>query len=41
MLSILPPDIARSVQSKDNFDDLLEIILDLGRQPAARLRIVK
>lgn len=36
MLSILPPDIARSVQSKDNFDDLLEIILDLGRQPAAR-----
>ena len=36
MLSILPPDIAQSVQSEDNFDNLLEIILDLGRKPAAR-----
>jgi len=36
MLSILPPDIAQSVQAEDNFDNLLEIILDLGRKPAAR-----
>ena len=36
MLSILPPDIAQAVQSEDNFDNLLEIILDLGRKPAAR-----
>jgi len=36
MLSVLPPEIARAVQSKDNFDKLLEVILDLGRLPTAR-----
>ncbi|HNW95586.1 MAG TPA: R3H domain-containing nucleic acid-binding protein [Anaerolineaceae bacterium] len=36
MLSVLPPDIARAVQSRDNFDNLLEVILDLGRLPTAR-----
>ena len=36
MLSVLPPEIARAVQSRDNFDKLLEVILDLGRLPTAR-----
>jgi len=36
MLSVLPPEIARAVQSRDNFDNLLEVILDLGRIPTAR-----
>jgi len=36
MLSVLPPDIASAVQSRDNFDNLLEVILDLGRLPTAR-----
>ncbi|MEN6363121.1 MAG: single-stranded DNA-binding protein, partial [Bacteroidales bacterium] len=36
MLDVFPTDIAQSVQSKDNFDNLLEVILDLGRLPSAR-----
>ncbi|MFZ3070151.1 MAG: AAA family ATPase, partial [Anaerolineaceae bacterium] len=36
MLDVFPPDIAQSVQAKDNFDNLLEVILDLGRLPTAR-----
>ncbi len=36
MLEVFPPDIAAAVQSKDNFENLLEVILDLGRLPTAR-----
>jgi len=36
MLAIFPLEVSRAVQSKDNFDDLLEVILDLGRNPSAR-----
>jgi stage III sporulation protein SpoIIIAA len=35
MLDILPPQIAKAVEVADNFDNLLEIILDLGRVPVA------
>ena len=41
MFSILPPDIAQSVQSEDNFDNLLEIILDLAGSQQRALSIVK
>ncbi|HOF28054.1 MAG TPA: AAA family ATPase, partial [Anaerolineaceae bacterium] len=36
MLAVFPPELAQAVQSKDSFDDLLEVILDLGRNPSAR-----
>ncbi len=36
LLSVLPPDIAKAVQRANNSDNLLEIILDLGRLPVAR-----
>jgi stage III sporulation protein SpoIIIAA len=35
LLDILPPSIAIAVEQADNFDNLLEIILDLGRLPMA------
>ncbi len=37
LLEILPEDISRSVKQTNNSDDLLEVILDLGRVPTARL----
>jgi stage III sporulation protein SpoIIIAA len=36
MLGILPPDIARRLTEINRQDDLLEVILDLGRTPTAR-----
>ena len=36
LLSVLPEDVAHAVRSKNDFANLLEIILDLGRYPSAR-----
>ncbi|MEN6408420.1 MAG: AAA family ATPase, partial [Anaerolineaceae bacterium] len=36
LLGVLPPDVADAVVRVNNSDDLLEIILDLGRAPKAR-----
>jgi stage III sporulation protein SpoIIIAA len=36
MLGVLPPEIARRLLEADRPDDLLEVILDMGRQPTAR-----
>jgi stage III sporulation protein SpoIIIAA len=37
LLDVLPLDIRHAVEKEDNSDDLLEIILDLGRIPTIRL----
>jgi len=36
LLGVLPVDVALAVRQKNDFDNLLEIILDLGRCPSAR-----
>ncbi|MEJ2349566.1 MAG: R3H domain-containing nucleic acid-binding protein [Anaerolineales bacterium] len=36
LLDVLPPTVAQSVTEKDDSDNLLEVILDLGRSPTAR-----
>jgi stage III sporulation protein SpoIIIAA len=36
LLDVLPPGIAQAVQSYNASEDLLEVILDLGRRPTAR-----
>ena len=36
LLAVLPPDIESAVRAAGRDDDLLEVILDLGRRPAAR-----
>lgn len=36
LLSVLPPDLAQAVTREDDSDNLLEVILDLGRLPTAR-----
>ncbi len=36
LLDVLPPEISKAVTANGNSDDLLEIILDLGRVPTAR-----
>ena len=36
LLGVLPPAIAEAVTRANNSDNLLEIILDLGRVPMAR-----
>ncbi len=36
LLDVLPPEVARAVQQANNSDNLLEIVLDLGRVPMAR-----
>lgn len=36
MLNVFPEEIAQAVMSANHFDDLLEVILDLGRVPSAR-----
>lgn len=36
LLNVLPPDITEAVRKKNNREDLLEVILDLGRVPEAR-----
>jgi stage III sporulation protein SpoIIIAA len=36
LLEIMPPTISESIQEENHGDDLLEVVLDLGRQPEAR-----
>jgi len=36
MLAVFPLEVARAVQDRNNFDNLLEVILDLGRNRSAR-----
>jgi stage III sporulation protein SpoIIIAA len=36
LLQVLPPDIRSSIEQQSEPEDLLEIVLDLGRQPEAR-----
>ncbi len=36
LLDVLPADIRRTVEKADDSENLLEIILDLGRVPTAR-----
>jgi len=36
LLDVLPPEIAGAVKKADDSDNLLEVILDLGRLPTAR-----
>lgn len=36
MLNVFPEEISKAVVSADHFDDLLEVVLDLGRIPTAR-----
>ncbi len=36
LLAVLPPHIVDAVSQEDHFDNLLEIIMDLGRNPTAR-----
>src|SRR5574340_357745 len=36
LLSILPPEITKVIVDMDRNDDLIEVILDLGRVPTAR-----
>ena len=36
LMDVLPADIAQAVTSADDSDNLLEVILDLGRLPTAR-----
>lgn len=36
MLNVFPEEIAQAVKQADHFDNLLEVILDLGRIPTAR-----
>jgi len=36
MLKVFPPELAEAVRQRDNFDDLLEVVMDLGRKPTAR-----
>lgn len=36
LLDVLPPDITAAVREKNNREDLLEVVMDLGRHPEAR-----
>ncbi len=36
LLEVIPPDIRASLEQQENLDELLEIVLDLGREPEAR-----
>ena len=36
MLAVFPTELAQAVHSRDHFDQLIEVILDLGRIPTAR-----
>ncbi|MEA4811590.1 MAG: R3H domain-containing nucleic acid-binding protein [Anaerolineaceae bacterium] len=36
MLAVFSPELAQAVHSRDHFDQLIEVILDLGRKPSAR-----
>jgi stage III sporulation protein SpoIIIAA len=43
LLEILPPDIRRQIETQADLDTLLEIVMDLGREPEARFpgRVVR
>jgi stage III sporulation protein SpoIIIAA len=36
MLAVFPPDLVQAILANDNFDELIEVVLDQGRKPAAR-----
>jgi stage III sporulation protein SpoIIIAA len=36
LLAVLPPDIRRTIESHPDVDGLIEVVLDLGREPEAR-----
>src|SRR5262249_31064554 len=36
LLQVLPPAIRQAIEAQENPEDLLEIVLDLGREPEAR-----
>ncbi|MCS6950042.1 MAG: R3H domain-containing nucleic acid-binding protein [Armatimonadota bacterium] len=36
LLAVLPPQVRRALEQEPSLDDLLEVILDLGREPQAR-----
>src|SRR3712207_4220295 len=36
LLQVLPPDIRQSIEGQPDQEEILEIVLDLGRQPEAR-----
>ena len=36
VLNVLPPGVANILQARDDLDQLLEVVLDLGRLPEAR-----
>ncbi len=36
LLEVVPPEISRAIQKENHGDDLLEVVLDLGRVPEAR-----
>lgn len=36
LLEVLPPDIRQAIRKENHGDDLLEVVVDLGRQPEAR-----
>ncbi len=36
LLAVLPPQVRRALEQEPNLEDLLEVILDLGREPQAR-----
>jgi stage III sporulation protein SpoIIIAA len=38
LLNVLPPAIAEKVRERNNREDLLEVVMDLGRPPEARFR---
>src|SRR5436190_6092363 len=38
LLSALPPQITNALQQVDDLSGLLEVVLDLGREPTARFR---
>ncbi len=36
MLEIFPPYVRENLEKQSDFDDLVEVVLDLGRKPEAR-----
>ena len=36
LLGVLPPQIREAVERQPELDELLEVVLDLGREPEAR-----
>ena len=37
LLEVLPPEVVKILRARDDLDTLLEVVLDLGRPPEARL----